>query len=459
MIRRNFLQAGLGLPMASLGLTGGLGGCSDSSNRYLDGNYGPVSVESTAMDLEVTGNIPNDLIGRFLRNGPNPPADIGRGGYHWFTGQGMIHGLKIANGKAEWYKNRYVGSESGISPNTNIIGHAGRTIAIVESGGLPVNMSYDIASKGVNTSLGGGFSAHPKLDPDTGELHVLCYDWANLRDHVRYVVINAEGELDSEMKIPLPGMPMIHDMSLTENFVVIYDLPVTLSFLALGTGSDFPFRWDNDYEARVGLLPRNGLPSDIIWSPLTQNYSYHPMNAFEDASGNVVIDIVRYDKMFDKDTNGPFGDSRPRLERWTVNPRTQKVNEQVVDGRGQEFPRCHPELNSKPHQFGYTVAVSETGSFPSIYKHDMNTGAAWQYDFGSGRSGAEPVFVPREGAKEEDDGYLMTYVYDANKDTSELIILDAMDLSRPALAQIHLPTRVPYGFHGNWIPDSLVSAG
>jgi len=458
MIRRNFLQAGLGLPIASLGLTGGLGGCSNGSNRYLDGNYGPVSVESTTMDLEVTGNIPADLIGRFLRNGPNPPADVGRGGYHWFTGRGMVHGLRIVNGKAEWYKNRYIGSDAGISPNTNIIGHAGRTIAIVESGGLPVNMSYDIATEGVNSSFGGGFSAHPKLDPDTGELHVMCYDWANLRDHVRYVVIDEEGELDSEMDIPLPGMPMIHDMSLTENYVVIYDLPVTLSFLALGTGADFPFRWDNEYEARVGLLPRYGNPEDIIWCPLTQNYSYHPMNAFEDASGNVVIDIVRYDKMFDQDTNGPFGDSRPRLERWTVNAKTRKVNEQIVDARGQEFPRCHPDLNSKAYQFGYTVAVSEAGSFPSIYKYNMNTGATWQFDFGAGRSGAEPVFVPREGASAEDDGYLMTYVYDANKDKSDLVILDAMDLSRPALATIHLPVRVPYGFHGNWIPDTLVSA-
>eukprot|EP01035_Chromulina_nebulosa_P011479 gene11479-15345_t len=158
--------------------------------------------------------------------------------------------------------------------------------------------------------------------------------------------------------------------------------------------------------------------------------------------------------MFDQDVRGPFGDSLPRLDRWTVNPATRRVNEQVVDARAQEFPRCHPGLNGKPYRFGYTVAVKDYG-FPSIYKHDMKTGAATQFDVGPGRHSAEPVFVPREGAKAEDDGYLITYVYDQARNASDLIVLDARDLSRPALAQVRLPVRVPYGFHGNWVPDTV----
>jgi carotenoid cleavage dioxygenase-like enzyme len=451
MKRRNLLIGGASLPFVPFGLMS----CSDASpelNQYLQANFGPVDLESTVTDLQVTGAIPKELNGRFLRNGPNPMAETDADAYHWFTGRGMVHGLRLNEGKAEWYRNRYVG---GSGANTNVVGYAGRTMAIVESGSMPQDMSYTLDSIGENSSIGTGYTAHPKRDPDTGELHAMCYDWANLRDHIRYVVVDTDGDLSEEVEIPMQGMSMIHDMSLTQNYAVIYDLPVTLSFMALGTGSSFPFRWDNDHEPRVGLLPRNGEAKDIIWSPVKPNYSYHPMNAYEDENGHVVIDIVRYERMFDKDIHGPFGDNLARLDRWTINPKTRTVNEQIVDARGQEFPRCHPDLIGKPYQYGYTVAVQDY-SFPSIYKHDMRSGTSTQFDVGPGRHSAEPVFIPKEGASAEDEGYLMTYVYDGNTGSSDLLILDAQDMSRPALAQVHLPVRVPYGFHGNWVPDSVV---
>ena len=448
--RRSLLTGGLALPF----LPYGLAACSRGEpqlNPYLQSNYGPVDVESTITDLKITGTIPRELNGRFLRNGPNPTGEIDKEAYHWFTGQGMVHGLRLEEGSAQWYRNRFVG---GSGANTNVIGHGGRTMAIVESGGIPQDLSYTLDSLGDNASIGTGFTAHPKVDPDTGELHAMCYDWANLRDHIRYVTVDAEGEWADEVDIPMQGMSMIHDMSLTQNYAVIFDLPVTLSFMALGTGASFPFRWDNDHEPRVGLLPRNGEGKDVIWSPIKPNYAYHPMNAYEDEQGNVVIDIVRYERMFDQDTNGPFGDGLPRLDRWTINPKTQKISEQTVDPRPQEFPRIHPALNSKPYRYGYAVSV-EGYSFPSIYKHDMQTGTATQFDVGPGRHSAEPVFVPKEGATAEDEGYLMTYVFDERKDATDLIILDAQDLSRPAIAEVHLPVRVPYGFHGNWVSDSI----
>ena len=453
MKRRSLLTGGIALPLVPFGLQSC--GESDAVNPYLQSNFGPVEMESTVSDLQVSGNIPADLMGRFLRNGPNPTGDINTGKYHWFTGNGMVHGVRLNDGKAEWYRSRFVG---GSAANTNVIGHGGRTLAIVESGGLPQDMDYLLESAGDNTSIGTGFTAHPKLDPDTGELHALCYDWAELRDHIRYVVVDADGELAREMDIPMPGMTMIHDMSLTPNYVVIFDLPVTLSFLAVGTGASFPFRWDDDHEPRVGLLPRNGEAGDIVWSPVQPNYAYHPMNAYEDKDGNVVIDIVRYDRMFDKDVLGPFGDSLPRLDRWTINPNTRTVNEEIVDARAQEFPRCHPELNGKPYRYGYTVAVDDY-RFPTIYKHDMQAGITTEFSVGTGRHSAEPVFVPKAQSTAEDAGYLLTYIFDEQKNTSDLVILDAEDLSRPPIAQVHLPVRVPYGFHGNWVADAQVSPG
>ena len=470
---RTILKSGLAVPLATI-----VNGCAKPENKnetgfyedgiYLSDNFAPVDIESTVTEMEITGSIPEELTGRFLRNGPNPLGEVDTSSHHWFIGDGMVHGIRLDGGRADWYRNRWVRSTRVVDalgesaagrhlsggPNTNVISHGGRTWAVVESGTAPSELDYELGTIGHNSDWG-SYSAHPKYDPDSGELHAMCYDWANYRDHIKYVVMDKEAKLVKSMDISLSGMSMVHDMSLTEHYAIIFDFPVTLSFVALGLGADFPFRWDEDHEARVGLLPRRGETNDIIWCSVSQNYSFHPMNAFEDEEGNVIIDICRYDRMFADDTNGPFGDSLPKLDRWTINPKSQKVSEQRVDERPQEFPRCHPQLNSKPYQYGYSLAIG-TKSFPAIYKQDMKSGESSKFSFGAGRHGAEPVFVPKETAKSEDDGYLMTYVYDEAKNTSELIILDALDLSRPALAQIHLPVRVPYGFHGNWVADNTL---
>ena len=469
--RRSLIKARVALPLAA----GTLMGCSREQgpvkgyyrpDMYLENNFAPVDVETTLTELTWTGSIPDELTGRFLRNGPNPLQKVNPDSHHWFIGDGMVHGLRLDSGRADWYRNRWVRSESiaadlgeevgdrnlsGGSPNTHVIGHAGRTWALVESGTPPVELGYELDTIGHSASWG-AYTAHPKVDPETNELHAISYDWANYRDHVKYVVMDASANTTKVLDIPMPGMSMIHDMSITRNYVVIYDFPVTLSFMALATGSGFPFRWNPEHEARVGLLPRSVGAEDIIWSPVSQSYAYHPMNAYENEDGNVVIDICRYDRMFDGDTHGPFGDSTPKLDRWEVNPVLRKVSETRVDDRDQEFPRCHPDLNGKPYRYGYTVAAEGT-SFPRIFKQDMQTGASSTYEFGPGRHGAEPYFIPRESATSEDDGYLMTYVYDESRKASELVILDALDLTRPALAQIQLPVRVPYGFHGSWIAD------
>jgi carotenoid cleavage dioxygenase-like enzyme len=475
--RRTVLKVGIGLPFA----TTILNGCSGSSEGlettdfygegvYLSNNFSPVQVESTLTEMEVSGVIPEELNGRFLRNGPNPLAEADPSSYHWFSGDGMVHGLRLENGKADWYRNRWVRSNDVVEalgeqingrslsggPNTNVIGHGGRTWAIVESGTPPVELDYELNTLG-HSSDWGPYTAHPKLDPETGELHALSYDWGNYQDHIKYTVMSLEGNLVKSLDVPMQGMSMIHDMSLTEHYVVIYDLPVTVSFTAIASGANFPFRWDAEHEPRIGLLPRNGDVSQIVWSSVSANYAYHPMNAYENSEGHVVIDICRYDRMFDQDTNGPFGDSLPKLDRWTINPATRKVSETRIDDRPQEFPKIHPNLNSRQHRYGYSLAVGNQ-SFPGIYKQDVNSGESTMFEFGAGRHGAEPFFIPKESAETEDDGYLMTYVYDQSKNSSELIIIDALDMSRPALAQIHLPVRVPYGFHGNWVPDDDVSA-
>ena len=202
---------------------------------YLEDSKAPVEEEVTAFDLEVTGEIPRELEGRWLRNGPNPFGSVDSEAYHWFLGDGMIHGVRLRGGKAEWYRNRWVrgrdlaeklqeqppeGSsfgDSGFSPNTSVIGHGGTTFALVEAGTSPVAMTYDLETVGYDNfggTLPGAFSAHTKFDPIKKELHAVCYAYPDILDRLQHVVVGEDNRVKKVTDIPIEGMPMVHDLSL-----------------------------------------------------------------------------------------------------------------------------------------------------------------------------------------------------------------------------------------------------
>ncbi len=442
---------------------------------YLDGDFAPVEQELTVTDLPVIGQVPAALEGRYLRNGPNPLGAVDRSSHHWFIGDGMVHGVRLRGGRAEWYRNRWVRStkiteafgeppvpgsarNADQGPNTNVGGFAGTTWAMVEAGTPPVELDYELGTVSRNDFFGTlphGFTAHPKLDPATGEMHALCYSWADLLDHIEYVVVGTDGRVRSTLDVPLPGMSMIHDMSLTEHYVVVYDLPVTVDLdVAFSGVAQFPFRWNPDYGARVGLLPRTGTAADIVWCDVAPCYVYHPVNAYEDAAGRVVLDVCRYETMFADDVHGPFGDGLPTLDRWTVDPSTRTVTEERVDDRAHEFPRVRGNRNSRQHRYGYTVGIGADLEPGATYKYDYEQGAMTVHDHGPGRGSGEASFVADPAGGAEDDGWLISFVRDRTEARSELVILDARDVAAEPLARVVLPQRVPHGFHGNWVPDA-----
>ena len=448
------------------------------TSLYLDGNYGPVADEVTAFDLTVIGELPAELTGRYLRNGPNPMTEVDATTHHWFVGDGMVHGVRLNEGRAEWYRNRYVGSSSlqarrGLpdiagpnwsgmdgGPNTNVGGFAGTTWAMVEAGGCPVELTYELETVGRNDFFGtlpGAFTAHPKVDADTGEMHAIVYAWAQWMDHVQYVVVGIDGRVRRSVDIPLPGMSMVHDMSLTGRYAVVYDQPVTVDF-DLAFAGRFPFRWNAEYGNRVGLLPREGTAGDITWVDVPLCYSYHPLNAYDAADGSVIIDLCVYDKMFDNDILGPFGDGLARLERWVINPVTRTMAATVIDASANEFPRHRGSVTAKPYRYGYCASPNiddPRAGWPTL-KHDLVTGSREVFDHGPGRAAGEPVFVGRPGSTDEDDGWLLTLVHDLPSGGAELAVLDAQDFGRGYVAQVPLPQRVPFGFHGNWVSDRAV---
>jgi len=449
---------------------------------YLSGNYAPVTEEVTAFDLPVEGELPVELEGRYLRNGPNPIGEVDPATHHWFMGDGMVHGIRLREGRAEWYRNRWVGSkrvaehrgqsdvagpnwnDNPTGPNTNVGGFAGTTWAMVEAGGCPVELTYELDTVGRNDfhgTLPGAFTAHPKVDPDSGEMHAMVYAWGQWLDHIQYVVVGPDGRVTRTVDIPLPGMTMVHDMSLTGRFAVVYDQPCTVD-LDLAFAGRFPFRWNPDYGNRVGLLPRDGEASDITWIDVPLGYCFHPLNSFDTPDGGVVIDLCVFDKMFDEDILGPF-ENLPRLERWSLDPSRRTVSTTVVDETPNEFPRHRGSLTAKPYRYGYCASPSvddAAAGWPTI-KHDLETGGRWVFDHGPGRAAGEPVFVARRdgsGDGAEDDGWLVTYVHDLGRGTAEFVVMDAQDFDRgDYVAKVPLPQRVPFGFHGNWVSDRSVA--
>src|SRR5436189_3695379 len=234
-----------------------------STNVYLEGNFAPVREELTAFDLPVTGQLPAELDGRYLRNGPNPVGPVDPATHHWFVGTGMVHGVRLRGGAAEWYRNRYVlgdeaaavlgrpklpgprnGMFGGAAPNTNVIGHAGSTWAIVEAGGMPVELSDELEPLRYLDFEGnwpGAYTAHPKRDPQTGELHAMVYNPEF--QGVRYVVVATDGSVRKVEHVPVPGAIMLHDCAITDSSVIVFDLPVTLDMKAAVAGYRFPYRW------------------------------------------------------------------------------------------------------------------------------------------------------------------------------------------------------------------------
>jgi carotenoid cleavage dioxygenase len=446
------------------------------SNPYLAGNFAPVRDERDDADLEVTGAIPPELDGLLLRNGPNPVLDPDPAMYHWFIGDGMLHGIELRDGKAR-YRNRWTRTRAarealgepapeGWPPevngiptvaNTHVVPHRDKIYALVESS-LPTEVRSDLSTVGpvdFDGRLTTPFTAHPKSDPVTGELLFFGYDFMD-PTYLRYHVVDAQGVLTRSEDIAIPNPVMVHDWGVTATRAVFLDLPVVFD-LELFATQPFPAVWKPEAGARVGVMPREGSNSDVVWIDIEPCYVYHPLNAYDDVDGNIVMDVVRYPDMFATEKQGPGASAGPTLDRWTIDPKAKQVKTERLDDTSQEFPRIDERLTGRVHRYGYTAEATvgeQWEGLGSLRKHDLVSGRVERHDVSAGRAAGEPVFVPASPDAGEDEGWVLSVVYDRARDASDVVIVDATDFSGSPVATVHLRRRVPFGFHGSWVPGA-----
>jgi len=454
-------------------------------NPWLQGNFAPVDDELTTGPLPVTGEIPAALRGDYLRNGFNP-AVAPPPRYHWFDGDGMIHGVSLADGTAR-YRNRWVQTRGlkaevregrslfggmaefvlpdadlmaevgmGKNPaNTNIVRHADRLLALWEAG-LPTEMAADLTTVGEYDFAGrleGAMTAHPKFDPATG---AMCFFGANpFAPFLRYYETDANGAIVRQVDIDLPAAVMMHDFVVTERHAVFFDLPALFDIESMLGGGPI-VRWAPEHGARIGVLPRDGGAGEVRWFEVDPFFAYHFLNGWDEGDA-VVIDGCRADSLVIG-----FGDEQPEatafpsMHRWRLDLATGRAVSEALDDRSTDFPRINDEVAGRANRYGYAAnagEITQAGArFEAVVKYDWQTGAATVHRYGDHHVCGEAVFAADPDGTAEDDGWLLNFVYDLAADATDFVILDARDLSAAPVARVHLPRRVPFGPHGNWLP-------
>jgi carotenoid cleavage dioxygenase-like enzyme len=493
----------------------------DSSlpHHYLSGNFAPVREETPPItDLLVKGHLPDCLNGEFVRVGPNPKFSP-VAGYHWFDGDGMIHGLRIKDGKAT-YVSRYVrtsrikqeeyfggakfmkiGDLKGLfgllmvnmqmlrgklkvldvsygtgTANTALVYHHGKLLALSEADkpyALKVLEDGDLQTLGMldyDNRLAHSFTAHPKVDPFTGEMFTFGY--SHTPPYITYRVISKDGVMHDPVPITISDPIMMHDFAITENYAIFMDLPLYFRPKEMVKENKLIFTFDATKKSRFGVLPRYAKNElQIRWFELPNCFIFHNANAWEEEDEVVLITC----RLENPDLDMVNGLVKEKLENFSnelyemrFNMKTGLASQKKLSVSAVDFPRVNESYTGRRQRYVYGTILDSIAKVTGIIKFDLlaepETGKTKLevggnvlgiYDLGPGRFGSEAVFVPRVPGitSEEDDGYLIFFVHDENTGKSAINVIDAKTMSADPVAVVEMPHRVPYGFHAFFVTE------
>jgi carotenoid cleavage dioxygenase-like enzyme len=460
----------------------------ETTERAARANLPPIPFECDAPFLKVTGELPADLNGTLYRNGPNPQFDAP--GAHWFVGDGMLHAFHLENCRAS-YRNRWVRTpkwraehdagralftgfgrklpdaparltDGGVA-NTNIVFHAGRLLALeeahlpteIEPGTLKTRGYYDY-----HGGLSGPFTAHPKIDPVSGEMVYFGYNAAGpFTPALSFGTIGASGTVTRFDRFEAPYASMVHDFIVTENHLLFPVLPITGS-MARAVAGQPAYAWQPEKGAYVGVMKRNGSTKDIVWFRGENCYVFHVMNAWEEGS-RIVADVMQFEEapLFPHPDGSPTDPkkSRARLCRWTFDlaGNTDRFTQCYLDELTGEFPRIDDRRAGLRNNHGWYACANPDlpmfGALSGLVHVDGKGARLEQYLLPAGDTLSEPVFVAAGDDAAEGCGWLLAVVWRSGENRSDLAVFNATDIAAGPVALVHLGHRVPDGFHGNWV--------
>ena len=469
-----------------------------TNHPYLTGAWTPLHEEVDVAELQVTyGAIPEDIDGVYLRNTENQiHQPLGR--YHPFDGDGMIHQISFAGGKAS-YRNRFVrtrGFQAEQEAEGSLWGGLADPVQLAKRPGwgahgyLKDASSTDIvvhAGKALSTfyqcgegylldpmtleNLGlapwvpiDGISAHPKVDEHTGEL--MFFNYSKHAPYLHYGLVDAHGRLQHYQPVPTPGPRLPHDMAFTENYVILNDLPAFWDAKLLERNIH-AVRFHEGLPSRFGVVPRKG--GEVRWFDAAPTYVLHWLNAYEDGEEIVL------DGYFQEDpTPAPHADAPPgyehmmayldeqsfksKLHRWRFNLKDGTTREERIDERIMEFGMINAKYAGRKYRYGYST-VTKPGwfLFNGFVKTDLETRQSSSFMLPDGVYASEAPFAPRTGAIEEDDGYLVSFLIDENQGLSECVLLDAKDITKGPICRIALPHKISSGTHAVWADRGMLA--
>jgi carotenoid cleavage dioxygenase-like enzyme len=463
----------------------------------------PVRIEAVVSDLEFSGDIPAALHGgTYYRNGPDPRFPALHGDDINVNGDGLVTMWRFGHNHVDFacrfvrteryeleraahralfgvYRNPFtadpgVRDRDGTTANTTALFHAGRLLALKEDG-RPYVLDPDTLATIGKHDFGGRlqsetFTAHPKIDPATGELLSHGYEARGLatRD-ISVQVVSREGELVREEFLQAPYVSFMHDWAVTAEHFIFPVTPTTADLARMQRGGAH-WMFQPDLPGWFGILRRDADASSLRWFRVPNSSAGHIVNAFNDG------DIVYVDMLVSERSQFPFIENADGLpfDRERAVPRFtrhrfdlcrpgEECSAQTLFPDFMELPvvdaryACHPYRHAFVAILDRSRRLGATGTigfgWNTLGHVDLATGRLKTYYVGDGNTAGEPCFVPRSPGAPEGDGYVLAVLscHGAEVPHSRLIILDTQDITTGPVAWVALPFRLHSAVHGNWV--------